>query len=544
VLQLPPTVHAVVRSRLDRLSPRVQSFLAMAAVVGRSFSLHMMQQLVGEGGDTRDSLVVLQEQRLIHQEQQGQRQVFTFNHLIIQEVAYQTLLLERRKELHGRVAIILEEMNPDGPSLRDEELARHWFNADEWGKASHHYQEAAKRAAMFSGHREAVNLLRLSMNALDRLPTGEVSAQQRIDKAILLRHSLFPLGEFQEISNLLEEVASIAEGIGDRRRLGVVRTNQMVNYLGVGKHNDALRVGSQALWIANELRHEKSRRQVLFHLVQANVSLGEYTQAVAQCNSLLNEVGWSPGMPLPDEAFVLLVGLWRLLAMAETGRFAEAHRDAAQAISQLNCGSQPLQVLLAYLGEGLVRFRQGHMADAIASLGKAREVSRQGGMGAWISAVASPLGLAQLYVGNHATGQALLEDAVARSRSNQGAGHAMRLVHLGEASIIGGREREATDLASQAMEISRVNGEKGHLAYAMLLQAKIMVAGERYAPALECLKEAHALATSQSMLPLLARVEHLATRVHAALGQHAESAAAQAAAQSLADRLGLAPFLG
>jgi hypothetical protein len=92
------TVQSAVLGRLDRLEPAWRDILRRAAVIGPEFSLGILAQLVGSHVDLDETISVLEELGFITQIRDESQSVFAFKHVIIQNVAYETLLLKQRRE--------------------------------------------------------------------------------------------------------------------------------------------------------------------------------------------------------------------------------------------------------------------------------------------------------------------------------------------------------------------------------------------------------------------------------------------------------------
>jgi class 3 adenylate cyclase len=152
---VPPTIHALLAARLDRLDPAERVVVEAAAVVGRSFSGGAVLELVG--GDDRAELErqlsALVAKQLI--EPDGSRfageQTFSFNHILVRDVAYQGILKGQRSELHASFAAWLERVAGERANEYEEILGYHLERAHrylaELGPLDERGRELATRAA-------------------------------------------------------------------------------------------------------------------------------------------------------------------------------------------------------------------------------------------------------------------------------------------------------------------------------------------------------------------------------------------------------------
>ena len=154
-LDVPATLHAVVAARIDRLPPLAKEAIQLASVIGQRFGDRVLR---AAGGDRlADAVDVLIAADLVAEGAPGERREgrYRFKHAVTQEVAYNTLLLRRRTELHRRVALSIENVLAN--DIRDfyPALAHHYLLGDVPDKAAHYSWKAAQRAMNIHAHVEA-----------------------------------------------------------------------------------------------------------------------------------------------------------------------------------------------------------------------------------------------------------------------------------------------------------------------------------------------------------------------------------------------------
>ena len=146
-IDVPDTLHDVILARIDRLAREARDALQLAAVIGREFTVRLLDRLAGlpEGLDA--ALDELKAVELIRQKAWFPELAYLFKHALTHEVTYSTLLDERRRELHRLVAHAIEDVYADRLAEHVEILAHHWMVAEDWPKALRYLEEAADRAA-------------------------------------------------------------------------------------------------------------------------------------------------------------------------------------------------------------------------------------------------------------------------------------------------------------------------------------------------------------------------------------------------------------
>ncbi len=141
---LPQTVQAVIAARIDRLDRRAKEVLQTASVIGRDVPLAVLETVVGPpASEVNESLSHLRDADLFHELPPFDQGVFGFRHPLIQEVAYESLLQSKRRELHAAVASAIETVFKDRLQERSGLLALHYEQAGEFFKAAQSYMSAA-----------------------------------------------------------------------------------------------------------------------------------------------------------------------------------------------------------------------------------------------------------------------------------------------------------------------------------------------------------------------------------------------------------------
>ncbi len=146
-LGIPDTVQSVVLRRLDHLEPSQREILRRAAVIGTEFSLSILARIVDPAIDLDETISKLRTLDFVTQVRDEPQPVLAFKHAIMQEVAYETLLLRQRRELHRQVAQAIETTTGGHPEEYCESLAYHYARSDDRDSAVRYLEMAGDRAA-------------------------------------------------------------------------------------------------------------------------------------------------------------------------------------------------------------------------------------------------------------------------------------------------------------------------------------------------------------------------------------------------------------
>jgi predicted ATPase/class 3 adenylate cyclase len=145
---IPDTLHGVILARLDRLDVQTRRILQVAAVIGRSFSLRVLRAVLNNGLDLQEPMAHLQRAELLSELRRAGEQVYSFNHALTQQVAYDTLLRRQRREYHRRVATCVERLYADRLEEQYERLAHHYASAESWAQALDYHIRFASHAQL------------------------------------------------------------------------------------------------------------------------------------------------------------------------------------------------------------------------------------------------------------------------------------------------------------------------------------------------------------------------------------------------------------
>ncbi len=111
LLKIPPTVQAILAARIDRLPPEEKDLLQTLAVMGKEFPLDLIKQVARKPDDAIERMLSsLQLGEFIYEQPAVGEVEYTFKHALTQEVAYNSMLAERRKQLHRRTAQAIEDL--------------------------------------------------------------------------------------------------------------------------------------------------------------------------------------------------------------------------------------------------------------------------------------------------------------------------------------------------------------------------------------------------------------------------------------------------
>ena len=168
-IDVPETIHDIIMARLDRLGDEGKRAVQLASVIGRQFLVRLLSRVSGMSQELDGLLRELQSLELIYQQGLLPEPAYVFKHAVIQDVAYNSLLRERRRELHKSVAFALEELYPDRLAEHYEELAHHFSEGEAWAKAFEYLARSGDRAREASANTTALDWYGRALEAAARV---------------------------------------------------------------------------------------------------------------------------------------------------------------------------------------------------------------------------------------------------------------------------------------------------------------------------------------------------------------------------------------
>lgn len=193
-LTIPTTLQDSLVARLDRLS-HVKGVAQLGAALGREFPYGLLQALSPlREASLQDALCQLVDAEILHQHGAPPRATYVFKHALLQEAAYGTMLKSKRREVHGKIVLALQETSPEVAANEPEIMAHHCEAAGLLQEAVGYWYRAGQRALTSSAHAEAVSHLTKGLRSLKNLPAGpqrsglELGLQMALGLGLIATH--------------------------------------------------------------------------------------------------------------------------------------------------------------------------------------------------------------------------------------------------------------------------------------------------------------------------------------------------------------------
>jgi predicted ATPase len=277
---VPVTVQAILAARIDRLPLEEKRLLQSAAVVGKDVPFALLQAIADQSQEELPlSLTRLQAAEFLYETSLFPDLEYTFKHALTHEVAYGSVLHERRRALHARIVEAIEKLYSERLTEQVERLAHHASRGELWGKAVDYLHQAGKKFAMRSAHRGAVAYFKQALEALGHLSETRETLEQAIDIRIDLGGALI-LGEGRdasEVEPMYTQARELCQQLGETPKLFPVLWNLARIHDNRGELNVGRELGEQLLDLAEQAQDPALLLEA-HHELWANLSsLGELT---------------------------------------------------------------------------------------------------------------------------------------------------------------------------------------------------------------------------------------------------------------------------
>jgi class 3 adenylate cyclase/tetratricopeptide (TPR) repeat protein len=530
-IQVPATVQAVLASRIDRLPPEEKELLQTAAVIGMEVPLALLQAVAEAPEEPlRLGLTHLQASEFLYETRLFPDLEYTFKHALTQQVAYETLLQERRRALHARIVEALEALPGDQVAEQVERLAHHALRGEVWVKALAYGRQTGEKAMARSAHREAVGSFEQALGAVAHLPQSRDTREQAIDLRLALRSALLPSSDYGRILAYLREAEGLAEALDDPRRLAQVSLFLSENFRFMGAYDQAIAAAQHALALATASGEVVRQAQANQRLGQAYQAQGDYHRAIDCLGLTVASLDGAQRRERFGQVVLPAVLSCAYLAEshAELGTFVEGSALGGEGLRIAEVVNHPASLIFAYEGIGLLALHQGDLPRALPLLERAVCICQEADLPVWFPRIAASLGAAYTLAGRVADAVPLLTQAMEQTIATEAVVYqALCCLPLGEAQLLAGRLEEAHALAERALTLARAHQERGHEAYALRLLGDIAArheppesnrAGDYY-------RQALALAEELGMRPLVAHCHLGLGKLYATVGRQDEARA-------------------
>ncbi|HEX9819627.1 MAG TPA: adenylate/guanylate cyclase domain-containing protein, partial [Methylomirabilota bacterium] len=255
-IEVPATVKALLAARIDRLHSAEKAVLQAASVIGTDVPFGLLRAIADlPDDDLRRHLVQLQSAEFLYETNLFPELEHTFKHALTHEVAYATLLGDRRRALHARIVEAIERLYGDRLSEQIEHLARHAVRGEVWDQAVTYLQEAGAKAFRRSTYDEAIGYLMQGLELAARLPPGRERMGREARLLLTLGPALQAARGFgvPEVERTFSRARELCEHLGEPTGLFQALWGLWLHTAGRGRFAAARPLAEELLAVAERL---------------------------------------------------------------------------------------------------------------------------------------------------------------------------------------------------------------------------------------------------------------------------------------------------
>jgi len=217
-IQIPSTVKGILAARIDKLAPADKDLLQSLAVIGKEFPIGLVRRVVGKPDDALAPMLSnLQAAEFIYEQPAFPENEYTFKHALTQEVAYDSVLMQRRRVIHERSAAALEEMFAATLDDHVADLAHHYSRSANAPKAIEYLRRAAEQAGARSAYNDAIAYARDALRLIATLPESRKRDQIELKIQMMLGPLIVAVQGFssQELATNIERAQELCKRAGE-----------------------------------------------------------------------------------------------------------------------------------------------------------------------------------------------------------------------------------------------------------------------------------------------------------------------------------------
>jgi predicted ATPase len=483
-LHIPATVQGILAARMDRLPPHEKDLLQTLAVIGKEFPFGLLRGVAEQREeDLYRGLSHLQAAEFVYEQPAFPDLEYTFKHALTQEVAYESLLVERRAVLHERTAQAIEEMYRDTLDAHYGELAHHYGRTENIPKAVRYLHLAGEQAVQRSAYTEAIGQLRRGVELVGALSDTRERAKAELPLQLTLGEALTTTQGFAapEVERAYLRARDLCEEVGEAPQLLRALQGLFASHLIRGELERIPELAEQLLRLARGTRDPA-------HLLIAPLAMGitsffrgEFRQAQEQLEEVIQlydphehqtheylYASMDPGVS------ALAYSSWTLSLLGYPDRAVMRGQEALTLAREL---SHPFSEAFALSTFGVFHWYHTESQAALEAAEALIDLSSEHGFPFWAAVGNSNRASALIAQGQAQEAIAGMRAAVeAMRRTGTVLTLPMMLAVLAEAHGKVGQAEEGLALVAEASDLMRKTGARAFVQDMALVEGELLLA--------------------------------------------------------------------
>jgi adenylate cyclase len=457
--RLPSTLTEILLARLDRLEGQVRTVAQVGSVIGRTFAVRLLAEVIGREQTALEMPLTALQGAEIAFPRHALDTEYVFKHVTMQEVAYNTLVQKRRRELHLLTARAIASLYPSDEYV---EIIAYHYGKTEAPEAATWLEQAGDRAAAVYATETAVNHYRETIRCLQTVdgdPRIVASVEEKLGTV------LSTAGRYDEalaeLSRAVETQAAAGKDLEtDQEHRDLEAAGRVTARMGLvhrmrGTPEEGIALVRPMIELLARSGPSLSRASLYLALANLTFLVGRYAEmqvATERAGEIARAIG--------DERLLGEAEERRALAVNVLGHSEQALQIFQEAIPMVERGGDLFVLWRTLNNTSIVYARLGRMEEATRSMERALTMAERIGNPHQIAFVLGNLGNLLTTVGDWTGAREHLEQAMTLLGEEGVANAAVPLSILGQLALREGRWDDAARLLNEALAVSERTGDR------------------------------------------------------------------------------------
>jgi class 3 adenylate cyclase/tetratricopeptide (TPR) repeat protein len=477
-IQVPDTIQGIIAARIDRLEDNLKRTMQVASVIGRDFAFRILQTITGMKQELKSHLINLQGLEFIYEKRLFPELEYIFKHILTQEVAYNSLLLKRRKEIHEKIGKAIEDIYTDRLEEFYEMLAYHYSKTENFEKAFQYLKLSGLKAVEKHSLIEALGHYKEAKYAIDQIPISKEIKKEKLQLILFMSLPLRLLGFPEGSLEIFKEGESISNELEDIISTTILEARMAVCYSHQGNHSEGLWYAESAFEKAGKIQNIDLIAPVGLNLCNSYSNSGYFSKMVDVAPDIIKLIEKEKresdffNMPMNVySAFCAYLGI----GSGCLGHFKQGETFCEKGLQFALQLGEPRSITYVELWYGLFLAHKGAWEISKAHWKNCIKYSEETN---WLFALGLAwlgLGMAFTYLGDPQTGLEYIQKGL-KIQSSTGINSQLAYYYceLGNAHFALDDLTNALDCVTNAYKLAYDNNEKLWQAYSSVLLGRIL----------------------------------------------------------------------
>jgi tetratricopeptide (TPR) repeat protein len=359
---VPATIQGVIMARVDSLPEGTKEVLQIGSVIEREFSYQLLKRVTDlAAAEILQYLTSLIEAELLYERGTFPQSTYIFKHALTREVVYDSILTQKRKQLHDRIGSAIEEIYRDNLVEHYGVLAGHFTEGDSFEKGAKYSELAAKKANTAASATEVFNYAKNRIFCTEKLPSSDTVKKKIIDARTALAAYYINYAHIIEAYETVIPILKLAVEMDYQKKLPIIYTVLGVHTFAYEENSEkGLKYLNEALSISRKTQNPISEFLTLWNLglfFSWNCQFKEGADCFDKCYEMSRAVNNFLGISASKSTSCM----WGYL---QQGKINLASLEIAESLKMAEETDDIYAKGLAYSAYGYLLYIKGNLTEA------------------------------------------------------------------------------------------------------------------------------------------------------------------------------------